>query len=88
LLGDLIKLKKIYIREPEFSNFDFLEKLINLESLEIISTPIENITPLRSLINLKYLNLSNNRRIKKIDVITVLKGLRTLLIEPQNPKTP
>ena len=81
LLGDLIKLKKIYIREPEFSNFDFLEKLINLESLEIISTPIENITPLRSLINLKYLNLSNNRRIKKIDVITVLKGLRTLLIE-------
>lgn len=75
---ECVTLKKLYINSYKGKNADKFTKLINLESLKIGNSPIENIEGLRSLGKLRELGLYYLRKLQSLKGIEELTNLEVL----------
>ena len=72
------------VLEPTLKNVNFLNRLISLKKLYITdNTNIENIDPIRSLINLEELDISNCN-LKNIDFLQEFHYLKVLNLSDNN----
>jgi Leucine-rich repeat (LRR) protein len=68
----MVSIKKLFINNYKEKNCDKFSKLINLEKLSILNSPIENLQGLSELKNIKALRLGNLMK------LTSLQGLQNL----------
>ncbi len=73
-------LKELSINRYKGKNTDPFAKLMNLESLAILSAPITNLFGLRALKKLRSLRLANLRCLASLEGIEELEGLKELEI--------
>jgi hypothetical protein len=71
-LFEVLSLKKLFINSYDKKSSDVFSKLISLEELSIINSPVENIEGISVLKNLKVLRLGNLKK------LTSLQGLHNL----------
>jgi hypothetical protein len=71
-LFEMVSIKKLFINNYKEKNCDKFSKLINLEKLSILNSPIENLQGLSELKNIKALRLGNLMK------LTSLQGLQNL----------
>jgi hypothetical protein len=77
--NELKEIKVLFISHTKISKIEKLNKLVNLEWLELSISKIEKIEGLDNLVNLKRLNLSTNN-ITKIEGLSNLTRLNELLL--------
>lgn len=74
-------LKKLYINRYNKNDIDDFSKLVNLESLSILNSQIENLLGISSLRKLQNLRLGNLKKITTLQGLENLKDLETLEIQ-------
>lgn len=80
-IGRLSYLEKLTVRSVTTGEITFLHELKNLWYLDIKLGGIKDLTPLKGLINLKYLELWQVRGLSNISVISTLIGLQYLFLQ-------
>ncbi|MDH3609851.1 MAG: hypothetical protein OEQ24_11505 [Gammaproteobacteria bacterium] len=81
VIGKLSKLQKLVLRSVSPKNISFINELKELWSLDIKLGGITDISHLKGLSNLKYLELWQIRGISDISVISTLTGLQYLFLQ-------
>lgn len=79
ILSEFIKLRALYLSDIKIINYSFLEKLTNLEILNLHATYIQDISFLEKLKNLKELYLGSND-IQNIYFLHSLTNIKQLLL--------
>ena len=83
-LNSLTQLKKFNFSQNNTSNIiGYINKLDNLEELQLEGNRIKDISELEKLVNLKSLNLYNNR-ITEIQSLTKLINLQEIILQKNN----
>lgn len=77
-LKGLINLRLLYLDESQISDVSWLKDLTNLKYLKIDDNKLSDITPLRNLKKLTYLNLNDNVNISDITPLLNMKNLKFL----------
>lgn len=80
-LFDVLSLKKLFINNYDKKNSYCFSKLINLEELSILNSPIENLQELSFLKSLKTLRLGNLKKITSLQGLQYLTELEELEIQ-------
>jgi hypothetical protein len=80
-LFEMSNLKKLFINRYNKNNSDVFSKLVNLESLSILNSQIENLLGISSLRKLQNLRLGNLKKISTLQGLENLKDLETLEIQ-------
>ncbi|EFM65350.1 leucine Rich Repeat protein [Peptostreptococcus stomatis DSM 17678] len=80
-LRNMIDLKELHVSENKISDLSPLEKLLNLDDLDIGNNPdIESIEVLKNLTNISELKMNNAKKVKDFTPISSLKNLDELNI--------
>ena len=77
---DALRLKRLDASECQISDLSGIERLQNLEYLNLRGNNIADLTPLAQLKNLTYLNLHSNTEISDLAPIGGLINLQTLIL--------
>lgn len=80
-LFEMSNLKKLFINRYNKNDSDVFSKLVNLESLSILNSQIENLLGISSLRKLQNLRLGNLKKISTLQGLENLKDLETLEIQ-------
>lgn len=80
-LKNLTELKEIHVSENKIKDLSPLEKLVNLEDLDISNNPdIESLEVLKNLTNISELKINNAKKVKDFSPISKLTKLEDLTI--------
>ena len=77
-------LTQLQISNAPLNHFELINKFKRLKNISFANTNIENITPLKSLVNIETLALYNNKKLIDISTIVNFKKLRFLNLTGSN----
>ncbi len=80
-LSALTGLEKLALSSSSIRDFGFLKPLVNLADLSIAETESISLEPLRDMVQLTVLNLTDNNSLQDYTVLEDLINLRTLVLD-------